>query len=494
MRLVVEAEFCSYHRQIDHCGFYTLVHFIEVFIFVLFFGRTPVETFSSPRRLDLIMKSLHNSPKPLFPVETQTPPESQGFSTSSEETDVRKGSPIERPASKAGDFSLLEFEDVLGAKDSNSTPDKSEDKLANRLLSENIEASRDVKSQNMYNTLKFGYQQRMNFNMDQGSGMFQQKPRGNKKKRKKWNQSQGLFQQQERNNQSSGDYNYGNYNANSQMNCGPQQGMAQWGVPCQGNMSAPQNYQGNQFFIGGPTGLDQGPRPQNVGPGNFVGNFSQQGPPVPNFSVPPPNIPPMDFFRKFPPPNFPQQGQPSMMQNVPQNPLMPQQAVPPPSLQPNQPPFFSPNPQSPYSRLPPPPPFQANLPTPPSQFLQSNIMQQQQQPQNVQSTFQFPSFNSPAAPPLNMPPVQQTSPPGTFPVTAQVQGRSYEPSQSAEAESFSLQAVAVSTSSIDAYNTREISEPWTPSPVKNKPIHLPPNWKSATDPQGKVYYYHTQTR
>lgn len=182
------------------------------------------------------------------------------------------------------------------------------------------------------------------------------------------------------------------------------------------------------------------------------------------------------------------------MQNVPQNPLMPQQAVPPPSLQPNQPPFFSPNPQSPYSRLPPPPPFQANLPTPPSQFLQSNIMQQQQQPQNVQSTFQFPSFNSPAAPPLNMPPVQQTSPPGTFPVTAQVQGRSYEPSQSAEAESFSLQAVAVSTSSIDAYNTREISEPWTPSPVKNKPIHLPPNWKSATDPQGKVYYYHTQTR
>ena len=181
MRLVVESEFCSYHRQIDNCGFYTLIHFIEMFIFVLFFGRTPVETFSSPRRLDLIMKSLHNSPKPLFPVETQTPPESQGFSTSSEETDVRKGSPIERPASKAGDFSLLEFEDVLEAKDSNSTPDKSEDKLANRLLSENIEASRDVKSQNMYNTLKFGYQQRMNFNMDQGPGVFQQKPRGNKK-------------------------------------------------------------------------------------------------------------------------------------------------------------------------------------------------------------------------------------------------------------------------------------------------------------------------
>ncbi|EDO43764.1 predicted protein, partial [Nematostella vectensis] len=27
-----------------------------------------------------------------------------------------------------------------------------------------------------------------------------------------------------------------------------------------------------------------------------------------------------------------------------------------------------------------------------------------------------------------------------------------------------------------------------------KPRALPPNWKTATDPQGKIYYYHTLTR
>lgn len=31
MRHVVEAD----HGQIDHCGFYTLIHFIEIFMFVL---------------------------------------------------------------------------------------------------------------------------------------------------------------------------------------------------------------------------------------------------------------------------------------------------------------------------------------------------------------------------------------------------------------------------------------------------------------------------
>ena len=35
----------------------------------------------------------------------------------------------------------------------------------------------------------------------------------------------------------------------------------------------------------------------------------------------------------------------------------------------------------------------------------------------------------------------------------------------------------------------------TESPVNAKPIgSLPPNWKTATDPEGKIYYYHVLTR
>ena len=36
MRHVVEAEFWSYHRQIDHFGLYTLIHFIEMTCSFLF--------------------------------------------------------------------------------------------------------------------------------------------------------------------------------------------------------------------------------------------------------------------------------------------------------------------------------------------------------------------------------------------------------------------------------------------------------------------------
>lgn len=464
-------------------------------------SRTPVENISSPGRLDTIMRSLRNSPKPLFPVESRTPPVSQGFSTTSEETDVLKGSQIERPPSKVGDFSSLEFGDDMETKDG-STPDKKEEKHPIPLLSDTVEASQDAKSQNMMQT--FGYQQRMNFNMEPGFGTSHQKPMRNKKKKKKWNQMQNFFQQQERNSQGSGNFsNYGNnYNMNPQLNFGLQQGMTQWrgSSQCVQNVpqNVPQNYQGNQFYCGGPAGLDQGPRPQNnMGPGNLVANFSQQGQSIPNFNVPPPSIPPMEFFRKIPPPNFPQQTQPLMMQNLQQNPLMPQQAVPPPPLQAHQPPFF---PQSPYSRLPPPPPFQANVPTPPSsQFTQPNVLQQQQS-QGVQAGFppqqnQFTSFSSPTAPHLSVPPPsQQMSPPGNLPIGMQHQDGSSEMAPHAEVELFSLQTGAVTTSSRETYKASEGSEPCTPSPIKHNPMHLPPHWKSATDPQGKVYYYHTQTR
>lgn len=67
-----------------------------------------------------------------------------------------------------------------------------------------------------------------------------------------------------------------------------------------------------------------------------------------------------------------------------------------------------------------------------------------------------------------------------------------------EVASFSLQTGAVTTSSSETYECREGfppgSEPCTPSPVKHQPTHLPPHWKSATDQQGKVYYYHALTR
>lgn len=33
-----------------------------------------------------------------------------------------------------------------------------------------------------------------------------------------------------------------------------------------------------------------------------------------------------------------------------------------------------------------------------------------------------------------------------------------------------------------------------PSPPKPKTIILPPNWKVARDPEGKIYYYHVVTR
>lgn len=36
--------------------------------------------------------------------------------------------------------------------------------------------------------------------------------------------------------------------------------------------------------------------------------------------------------------------------------------------------------------------------------------------------------------------------------------------------------------------------PPPPSPPKVKELLLPPNWKSARDSDGRMYYYHTVTR
>ena len=53
---------------------------------ILYFCRTPIENIGSPGKLDAIMKSLQDSPKPLYPSESRTPPVSQGFSTCSDKT------------------------------------------------------------------------------------------------------------------------------------------------------------------------------------------------------------------------------------------------------------------------------------------------------------------------------------------------------------------------------------------------------------------------
>lgn len=463
--------------------------------------RTPCEQISSPGRLDIIMKTLHNSPRPLFPVESRTPPVSEGFSTCSEHTLVEKVYEDEAPKPKPADFSLLEFGEVTESKETSTFDEKEDEKDDTNAIHpapDSNQSSQNTKSQISMQT--FGYQQRMNFNMYQGFGCsFQQKPRGSKKKKKKWNQNQSFFQQQDRNVHGSG-----KVNANLQANFNQQQGMAPWRGSSQSVQNVSQNFQGNQAFCGGPMGLNQGPRPQNMVPGNLAGNMSQQAPSFPNFSVPPPNIPPMEFFRKIPPPNFPQQNQPVIVPQIQQNPVLPQQTLPLPHLPPNQPTFFPVNQQPPFNRLPPPPPFQSNISAQASpQFPQGNTLPQPQQLQQVmQSSFpsqpsKFPALNSSTVPHLNILPAQQVqsvSPQGQVTMAIRHPGNTPEASSVSEVESLMLQTGVVTTSSLEMYEHRDKPEPSTPLPVKCNLSQLPPYWKAATDPQGKVYYYHTQTR
>lgn len=467
-------------------------------------ARTPIENIGSPGKLDAIMKSLQDSPKPLYPSESRTPPVSQGFSTFSEDTEMLQDSSSATPPSKTGDFSALEFGEDVGTQ-GDSTPDKGEGAQPSSQVSDSVEVphKQDSKSQNTMQT--FGYQQRMSVGVEHGLGAFKHKP--SKKKKKKWNQLHNVFQQKGRNPQGSVDKNGGNFNMNPQTNLRPQQAAAtQW----RGQSQNPHaNFQvGNQFFCSsGPTvGQDQGPRPQNIVSGNFLGNFSQQPPPLPNFNVPPPNMSPMEFFRKVPPPNLRQQTHPMIPQQLQPSPLIaPPQPVPPPPLQNNQSQFFPPSqPTPPYSRLPPPPPFQANVTTPPpTQFSHSNPNPIQQQfPQSMQAGFppqqnQF-QFNTPP-PNLGITAAQQGNSVGIVTGSLQRQSGPMESVSHPEVGSLSVQTGAVTTSMSETFESREgfpsDSEPCTPSPVKHKPPdHLPPHWKSATDSQGKVYYYHALTR
>ena len=75
-----------------------------------------------------------------------------------------------------------------------------------------------------------------------------------------------------------------------------------------------------------------------------MGNFSQQALPLPNFKMPPPNMPPMEFFRKVLPPNILLQTHPMIPQQLQPNPLIrPPQQVPPPPLRSSQSQFLPPS-------------------------------------------------------------------------------------------------------------------------------------------------------
>ena len=138
------------------------------------------------------MKSLQDSPKPLYPSESRTPPVSQGFSTCSEDTEMPQDSSSATPPSKTGDFSALEFgEDVDTQAD--STPDKGEGTHSSSRVLDSVEVTQKQasKSQTMMQT--FGYQQRISVDVEHGMGSFQHKLGRSKKKKKKWNQLQNLF-------------------------------------------------------------------------------------------------------------------------------------------------------------------------------------------------------------------------------------------------------------------------------------------------------------
>ena len=466
-------------------------------------ARTQVGQVNSPRKLDMIMESLRSldssSPRPLLPRESGTTVVSQGLTTCSEET-TEKSFEADLPLVQDGDFSSLKFDDAVEAistEASNTIKVEAVQSVPSFMHYPERPQSDAAKSQQQ----TFGYQQRMKFSaLEPGFGGAQHKISRHAKKRKKRAQNP-YFQQQERRVQ--GEFNFDHSNAKAPTNFGQQQGMSQWGIPPpQPVAAAPQNYQGMQYFPG-PV-RDQASQPQNVATANFAGNFSSQVPPIPNFSVPPPNIPPAEFFRKVPPPNFQQQSQPVLPQ-TPQNVPLPSQPIPPPPLPGNQPGFFSPVQPSPFGRLPPAPPhpFQTGVSAaPPAHFTQSVSVPP---PQNVLPSFpaqqtQFPSFKSPPPPLLqgSILPAQPVGlvakPPAALPPSSSGT-HSLPPSV---AESLSPQARTVTSASAQRCEVTEStpfgSEPSTPSPVKHKPMHLPPHWKTATDPQGKVYYYHAITR
>lgn len=249
----------------------------------------------------------------------------------------------------------------------------------------------------------------------------------------------------------------------------PQQGSPQ-GIP--GNIN-PVNWQGDQTAPNW-----QGPLQSSFfGPSEPMpfqqGQFNQ--PPPGNLApcgIPPPNLPlPPNFPRNIPPPNFPPPSQPV--------------------------PFTSP----PYQR---PPPNMAGMPSniPPGGPPMSSFPNQQQMIQPPQNVFMpsypppqvpFQSFNTQVDQPVQFNGPQSNESPSKR-IISQSQGLgnvkdTHHVLQDQQGGKLNENLV---NSGSRKTNSRDSS--LSPAKPKKPTSNLPPNWKTATDPQGIIYYYHTVTR
>ncbi|XP_031552066.1 histone-lysine N-methyltransferase SETD2-like [Actinia tenebrosa] len=264
----------------------------------------------------------------------------------------------------------------------------------------------------------------------------------------------------------------------------PQQGSPQGipvninpdGVNWQGDQAAP-NWQGPlQPWQQGP----QDQAPSFYGPSEPLpfqqGQFNQ--PPPGNMTpcgIPPPNLPlPPNFPRNIPPPNYPPPSQPV--------------------------PFTSP----PYQR---PPPNMAGMPSniPPGGPLMSSFPSQQPMIQTAQQNVFIPSYPAPLQVPFQSfntqvdQPVQFNAPQsnaspskGSISQPAGGLGNVKDTHHMLQNQQGGKLNENLVNNGSRKTNSRDSS--LSPSKPKKPNTNLPPNWKTATDPQGNVYYYHTVTR
>lgn len=257
----------------------------------------------------------------------------------------------------------------------------------------------------------------------------------------------------------------------------PQQGSPQ-GIP--GNMNPTGvNWQGDQTaqnWQGALQSWQKGPQeqaPSFYGPSEPMpfqqAQFNQ--PPPGNMApcgIPPPNLQlPPNFPRNIPPPNFPPPSQPV--------------------------PFTSP-----YQR---PPPTMAGMPSniPPGGPPMTSFPNQQPMMQPQQNVF-MPSYPPPQVP------FQSFNTQGDQPAQFNGPQSNESPSKGNINQTQGLANVKDTNHLLQEQQGGKINEhlvsrktnsgdsSLSPAKPKKPTSNLPPNWKTATDPQGNIYYYHTVTR
>ncbi|XP_032241373.1 histone-lysine N-methyltransferase SETD2 isoform X2 [Nematostella vectensis] len=203
--------------------------------------------------------------------------------------------------------------------------------------------------------------------------------------------------------------------------------------------------------------LDQ---PQGIpyyGPQASGGVIFQQGPYPSHMpaNAPPPNIPiQANFPRNIPPPNYIPPTQQMSFQHSPYN-------RPPPNVIPT-----------------------GNMVIEARFHAQQHGMPPQPNTTHMQAPGQvpFPGYGAPQGQQQNPYPYKMViqSPSAIQQDTMQPRDAKH-PEPAATPESMGPESIIINT---EHHHT----------PAKVKPRALPPNWKTATDPQGKIYYYHTLTR